>query len=70
MNKYYINTNSNTRGFLEVHKESCMFLPNRLDVKFLGMFPNESEAIKSYPKAISCRYCVEKDPIKENTLVR
>lgn len=61
MDYYYVNTNAQTNGDHEVHKESCQFLPSPSNRKYLGQFATCQEAIieakKTYPKSNGCYFC-------------
>lgn len=66
MNKYYIDTRLNAEGLFEVHKENCLRLPARLEVKFLGMFDSSQDAIKSHTKAVGCKHCLGNNLFSDN----
>ncbi len=64
MSKYYINTNPQSNGDHEVHKEGCLWMPNTENRKYLGLFNSCKEAVKeakkTYPTADGCYHCCSK----------
>lgn len=61
MNNYYVNTNAQSNGDHEVHKDGCDHMPDASNRKYLGVFSNcfdaVKEAKKTYLKADGCYYC-------------
>ena len=61
MAKYYVNTNAQSNGDHEVHKEGCSYMPNASNAKYLGDFSTCQEAVreakKTYSKSNGCYYC-------------
>lgn len=61
MKKYYVNTQAQSNGDHEVHIDSCMYLPNVQNKKYLGEFYSchgaVAEAKKTFNKANGCYYC-------------
>lgn len=58
---YYVNTNAQSNGDHEVHKDGCSHMPGVLNRKFLGSFTNCRDAVieakKTYSTADGCYYC-------------
>lgn len=58
---YLVNKNAQSNGDHEVHKETCSYLPNPENQKYLGNFSNCHDAVreaKKYDKdADGCYYC-------------
>jgi hypothetical protein len=59
---YYVNTNAQTNGDHEVHKEGCSRMPLITNRTYLGNFSNCRDAViaakKIYPTtADGCYYC-------------
>ena len=46
MDYYYVNKKAQENGDHEVHKESCDYLPNINNRKYLGLFSNCHDAVK------------------------
>ena len=61
MPQYCVNTNSQSNGDHEVHRDGCSFLPNPENQHYLGVFPTcgpaKAAARKIYPTADGCAYC-------------
>ena len=61
MKKYYVNKNAQSNGDHEVHREDCSYLPNALNIEYLGEFYSCAgavlEAKKKYPTANGCYFC-------------
>ncbi len=61
MNSYYVNTNPQSNGDHEVHREGCSYLPNPENRLYLGEFSSchgaVYEAKKTYSTANGCYYC-------------
>ncbi len=61
MANYYVNQNAQPTGEHEVHKESCQYLPDISNRKYLGNFISCREAIteakKYYLNVDGCFYC-------------
>ncbi len=61
MDYYYVNTNAQSNGDHEVHKESCQYLPTSVNRKYLGYYSNCADAVENaketYPKSNGCYYC-------------
>ncbi len=61
MDNYYVNTNAQTNGDHEVHKESCSYLPSAQNRIFLGKFSTCAEAVIAarvhFVQVDGCRYC-------------
>ena len=61
MPSYYVNTNAQSNGDHEVHKEGCSFMPDLSHRKYLGSFSTCQEAVreakKTYSTANGCYYC-------------
>ena len=61
MAKYYMNTNAQSNGDHEVHKEGCSWMPLSHNRKYLGQFYSCSEAVieaKKYDSnADGCKFC-------------
>ena len=63
MVKYYLNLNKQATGENEIHTESCSFLPEHQNRKFLGEFSSCYDALrearKKYPELDidGCYYC-------------
>lgn len=59
---YYLNTNADSNGNNEVHKESCEWMPAPKNRCFIGFFNNGIEAV-NYAKSIGwsnadgCFFC-------------
>ena len=60
MDAYYVNTNAQSTGEHEVHKEGCNYFPHL--PKYLGNFSNcqdaVEEAMKYYANVDGCAYCI------------
>lgn len=58
---YYVNTNAQSNGDHEVHKDGCTHMPDISNRKYLGNFSNcrdaVNEAKKTYSTADGCYYC-------------
>ena len=61
MARYYVNTNAQSTGEHEVHREGCSFLPLKENRVYLGEYkscaPAVKEAAKRYQKVDGCFYC-------------
>jgi len=61
MDRYCVNTNAQSNGDNEVHKEGCSFLPllhNRRDLGFhSSCIGAVFQARLLYPRANGCAYC-------------
>lgn len=61
MAKYYVNSNAQSNGDHEVHKEGCSYMPSTENRLYLGDFITCQgavlEAKKRYPKSNGCYYC-------------
>ncbi len=61
MERYYVNTNKQSNGDHEVHKESCTYLPGSFNRVYLGTFAKCSDAVeearKKYEKVNGCFFC-------------
>lgn len=62
MDLYYVNQNAQTNGDHEVHKSTCVFMPEPQHRLYLGTFTNCRDAVKeakkTYPyTADGCHYC-------------
>ena len=61
MARYYVNTNAQSNGDHEVHKEGCYWLGLVSNPQYLGYFPSchgaVREAKKYYPTANGCYHC-------------
>lgn len=61
MNNYFVNTNAQSNGDHEVHKDGCDYMPDILNRRYLGVFSNCNDAVKeakkTYLKADGCYYC-------------
>ena len=61
MSSYYVNTQAQTNGDHEVHKDGCNFAPNATNRKYLGEFelcvPAVQEARKHFQKVNGCYFC-------------
>lgn len=49
---YYVNTNAQSNGDHEVHKDGCSHMPGVLNRKFLGSFTNCRDAVIEAKKLI------------------
>lgn len=58
---YYVNTQPQSNGDHEVHKSTCLHLPDASHRRYLGNFATDQEALqearKYYLKADGCFYC-------------
>lgn len=58
---YYVNTQPQTNGDHEVHKEACMYLPSLNHRLYLGAFATDFDALheakKYYPTSDGCAHC-------------
>lgn len=63
MDNYYVNKNAQSNGDHEVHKGSCIWLPDVDNRIYLGYFSNcrdaMREAKKYYSDVDGCYYCCE-----------
>ena len=63
MDYYYVNKKAQENGDHEVHKESCDYLPNINNRKYLGLFSNCHDAVKKareyHPQVDGCKFCSE-----------
>ena len=61
--RYYVNENVQNNGDHEVHHESCRYLPQLQNRKYLGEFYSCTEAVtaakKYYSAADGCKICSE-----------
>jgi len=61
MDSYYVNKNAQPNGDHEVHKESCIFLPETGNRIYLGYFSTCQEAVKEarkyYNQVDGCYFC-------------
>lgn len=61
MSKYYVNTNQQSNGDHEVHKEGCSWLPESHNRVYLGDYSSCALAVKkakeTYTKSNGCFYC-------------
>lgn len=61
MARYYVNEQPQSNGDHEVHTESCSFLPDLRNRKYLGTFSNchaaVREAKKHYTQVNGCYWC-------------
>lgn len=61
MDYYYVNKNAQANGDHEVHKSTCRYLPNTLNLLGLGYFDNCKDAVKEakkyYVQSNGCYYC-------------
>ena len=61
MDNYYVNSQAQSNGDHEVHKEGCSYMPSHENRKYLGQYWNchgaVSEAKKTFPKSNGCYYC-------------
>lgn len=59
MHYYFVNTIAQENGDHEVHKDSCIYIPN--NKKYLGQFPAcagaVQEARKHYQQVNGCKFC-------------
>lgn len=60
--KYYVNTQAQSNGDHEVHKEGCGWMPAEKNKKYLGEYDScegaVKEAKKTYPTtANGCKHC-------------
>ncbi|HEX6371036.1 MAG TPA: hypothetical protein VF006_19115 [Longimicrobium sp.] len=58
---YYVNTQAQSNGDHEVHRDGCTYLPSILNRKYLGQFnycvDAVDEARKHYTQVNGCYYC-------------
>lgn len=58
---YLVNKNAQYNGDHEVHKDTCSYLPNPENRKYLGNFSNCHDAVREAKKydfeADGCYYC-------------
>ncbi len=64
MPQYIINKNQDDKGYNEVHKQDCLFLPEEKNRASLGTFADEIQAV-NYAKSIGynadgCYHCCPK----------
>ena len=61
MARYYVNTNAQSNGDHEVHKQGCTWMPESENALYLGEFsscaPAVTEAKKHYRQSNGCAYC-------------
>ena len=61
MIRYYVNTNAQSNGDHEVHREGCPWLPYVLNRIYLGLFgscpPAVIEARRYYSQVNGCAHC-------------
>jgi hypothetical protein len=61
MDKYLVNTNTQSNGDHEVHKEDCGHLPKPKNRRFLGYYTGCQDAVreakKYYRQSNGCFYC-------------
>ncbi|PQA27313.1 hypothetical protein C5O18_10090, partial [Amnimonas aquatica] len=59
--RYYVNKNAQPNGDHEVHKEGCFWMPNHMNLTYLGTFSSCREPVTAakriYPRANGCMYC-------------
>lgn len=59
--RYYVNTEAQSNGDHEVHKDGCAWMPAEKNRKSLGEFDScegaVTEAKKTYPTANGCKHC-------------
>jgi hypothetical protein len=62
MELFYVSCYPGKKGFHELHKSNCDFLPNMINRKFLGHFKHIHKAIKvaqkTYQNTITCSHCI------------
>ncbi|UTW61719.1 hypothetical protein KFE98_17160 [bacterium SCSIO 12741] len=65
MHRYYMNVRQDSRGYNEVHKETCIWLPNPENRYYIGEFSNcqaaIAEAKRQHPllNPDGCKHCSE-----------
>ena len=58
---YYVNKNAQANGDHEVHRPTCIWLPNEANRIYLGSFATSQEALRAarsyYSQVDGCAYC-------------
>lgn len=67
MPNYIINTNTDEKGYNEVHTTECYHKPEIQNQKSLGWHSNATDAVNyaknnGYPSADGCYYCCNEAP--------
>ena len=64
MARYYVNTNAQSTGEHEVHKDGCHRMPEPQNGIYLGYFSDAKEAVREARRYFSnvhgCYYCAKK----------
>ena len=57
MARYYVNTNAQSTGEHEVHKDGCHRMPEPQNGIYLGYFSDAKEARRYFANVDGCYYC-------------
>jgi len=69
---YYVSTNPQVNGDHDVHKATCILMPNSENSQYLGSFENCFDAVleakKYFPNANGCYICSPEGHTKKEEL--